>query len=268
MAFSILALALLGAAGMAVVMTLAWWVQHRLQNAGWVDAFWTLGLGLVGVADALAPAPDLAWPSPRQILVAAVIALWSLRLGLHIVDRSRHGPEDARYAAIRREWGPSYPPKMFGLLQVQALAGALLALSFIAAARNAGPLGLTEAAAVIVFGVAWAGEALSDWQMRRFRLDPANRGGVCDTGLWSLSRHPNYFFEWLAWLVYPLFAFDPAGGYGLCLLAAVGPAIMYLLLVHVSGIPPLEKQMLASRGDAYKRYQARTRPFLPLPRYR
>jgi steroid 5-alpha reductase family enzyme len=102
--------------------------------------------------------------------------------------------------------------------------------------------------------------------LRRFRADPTHHGQVCDTGLWRLSRHPNYFFEWLGWLAYPLLAIDPAGGYPWGWLALAGPALIYWLLVHVSGIPPLEAQMLRSRGERYRTYQARTRPFLPFPR--
>ena len=80
-----------------------------------------------------------------------------------------------------------------------------------------------------------------------------------------MSRHPNYFFEWLGWLAYPLFAIDLSGGYPAGWFALAAPAFMYWLLVHVSGIPPLEQQMLRTRGDAYRAYQQRTRAFVPLP---
>ena len=131
------------------------------------------------------------------------------------------------------------------------------------AARNPRPLGAADVAALAVLGVAIAGEAVADAQMRRFRANKANHGKVCDTGLWRLSRHPNYFFEWFGWVAYPLFAIGSGSALGW--LAFSGPAFMYWLLVHVSGIPPLEERMLHSRGDAYRAYQAHTRPFLPLP---
>jgi steroid 5-alpha reductase family enzyme len=109
------------------------------------------------------------------------------------------------------------------------------------------------------------GEAVADWQLRRFGAVPANRHAVCDVGLWAWSRHPNYFFEWLAWIAYPIIAIDPAGynPYGWIALAA--PTLMYWVLVHVSGIPPLERHMLRSRGDAFRGYQCRTRAFFPWP---
>jgi len=98
--------------------------------------------------------------------------------------------------------------------------------------------------------------------LQHFRNDPAHHGKVCEAGLWRWSRHPNYFFEWLYWTAYPLLAL----GSGWFWPALVGPALIYWLLVHVSGIPPLEAQMLRSRGDAYRDYQRRVRAFFPLPR--
>jgi steroid 5-alpha reductase family enzyme len=109
------------------------------------------------------------------------------------------------------------------------------------------------------------GEAIADRQLRAFKSDLANGNAICDVGLWRWSRHPNYFFEWLLWLAYPTIAIDFTGHnpYGWLSLAA--PICMYWILVHVSGIPPLEDHMLRSRGEAFRAYQKRTRAFLPLP---
>jgi steroid 5-alpha reductase family enzyme len=253
-------------AGLFLVMTLAWAVQRRLGNAGWVDAFWSFGLGAAGVAYALAPPPGGAGPTLRQIVVAALVAMWSLRLGLHIAERSRRLPEDARYAQFRREWGTDFQRRMFAFLMLQAATAAFLALSMLVAARNPRAFGVQDVIALAVSAAAILGEAVADAQLRRFRAVAANRGRICDIGLWRHSRHPNYFFEWLIWLAYPVFAIDVAGDYFYGWTALTGPAAMYWFLVHVSGIPPLEAHMLRSRGETYRAYQARTRPFLPLPR--
>lgn len=249
---------------LSLLMMVAWAVQRRAGNAGWVDVVWTFALGLAGIVYALVPVPGIAWPDARQVIVALVVAVWSGRLGLHLWQRTRHGAEDSRYARFRRDWGAAFDRRMFGFLQIQAAAAALLALSFLAAARNPRPWGVQDGGALLVIVIAIAGEAVADAQLRRFRADPAHHGKVCDTGLWRLSRHPNYFFEWFGWLAYPLFAID-LGGYPMGWLALIGPVLMYWLLVHVSGIPPLEQQMLRSRGAAYRAYQARTRAFVPLP---
>lgn len=252
---------------LSLLMMAAWGVQRRTGNAGWVDVVWTFALGLGGVAYALAPVPGMAWPGTRQVLVALAAALWSGRLGLHLWDRTRRGPEDARYAQFRRDWGPAFERRLFGFLQIQALAAALLAVTFLLAARDPRPLGWQDGAAVLVVAIAVAGEAVADAQLRRFRAEHRH-GAICDAGLWRLSRHPNYFFEWLGWLAYPLFAIDGSGHAPAGWLALAAPAVMYWLLVHVSGIPPLEQQMLRTRGDAYRAYQRRTRAFFPLPRAR
>ena len=106
---------------------------------------------------------------------------------------------------------------------------------------------------------------LFDEQLRRFRDDPANKGKICDAGLWKWSRHPNYFFEWLGWLAYPVLAIDLGGHDPWGYVALAAPLCMYWLLVYVSGIPPLEEHMLAKRGDAFRKYQMTTNVFFPGP---
>jgi steroid 5-alpha reductase family enzyme len=255
-----------GAVIASLGMTLAWIVQRRTGNCGWVDVCWTFTTGLLGIVFALAP---IGWPLTwRNGAVAVLAAAWALRLGLHIARRTAGGTEDPRYTEYRHRWGGQYQVKMFGLLQIQALFAFLPALSMLLAARNPVPgLRLLDAAALLVIVVALAGEALADRQMRDFRAVPANKGQVCDTGLWRYSRHPNYFFEWLGWLAYPLFAIDLAspGAWPWGWLAFIAPAVMYWLLVYVSGIPPLEAQMMKTRPDAFRTYVARTNAFFPGP---
>jgi steroid 5-alpha reductase family enzyme len=149
---------------------------------------------------------------------------------------------------------------MFWFLQIQAAAAAMLLVPVYLAAVSPRPLGWIDGVAVAVAVVAVLGEALADRQMHAFRR--GHHGKVCDAGLWGLSRHPNYFFEWLYWVAYPLLAVGAPWGW----LAVIGPGAMYWLLVHVSGIPPLEAQMLRSRGDAYRDYQRRVRAFVPFPK--
>lgn len=245
------------AAALPVAMAGAWWVQRRLGNGGWVDVIWTFALGAAGVATAL-----LVGVGPRAWLVAALVAAWALRLGGHILVRTRGGAEDARYAQFRRDWGRAFGRRMFWFLQIQAVAAALLLVPIGLAAAAPRPLGWPDALAGLLLLAAVVGEAVADRQLQAFRRDPANHGKVCDRGLWGWSRHPNYFFEWLHWLAYPIFALGTAWGW----LALLGPAFMYWLLVHVSGIPPLEAQMLRSRGEAYRDYQRRVRAFVPLPK--
>jgi steroid 5-alpha reductase family enzyme len=251
------------AVSLSVLMTIAWAVQQRTGNSGWVDTIWTFAVGLVGAGSALWPIGGAA-PNARQWLVAALVAIWSLRLGLHIAARSAGITDDPRYAAFASEWGVDSPRRMFIFLQNQGFGSIPLVLAIFLAARFPDPaLRLQDMLGALILLAGIAGEALADAQLKRFRLDPANKGRVCDAGLWRWSRHPNYFFEWFGWLAYPVIAIAPDYGWGWASLLA--PAFMYWILVHVTGIPPLEQQMLRSRGERYRDYQSRTSAFFPRP---
>ncbi|GLR67011.1 membrane protein [Acidocella aquatica] len=252
------------ALGLTAAMCGAWVLQRYTRNAGWIDVVWSFATGAAAVAGALGSGTA---PGGRQVAVAALAAAWSLRLGAHLWHRVAHGPEDARYVNFRHAWGAAYEAYMFGFVLIQALAAFFLALVVLIAARNPAPgLQPGDIAAVLLLAIAIAGEAIADAQLRRFKAAPAHHGKICDQGLWRWSRHPNYFFEWLVWIAFALFALPlPAGGYAWGWAALAGPLLMYWLLVHVSGIPPLEAQMLKSRGAAFVAYQARTNAFFPGP---
>jgi steroid 5-alpha reductase family enzyme len=251
------------AVSLSVLMAGAWVVQQRTGNSGWVDTIWTFSLGLVGAASALWPIGGAA-PNTRQWLVAALVAIWSLRLGLHIAVRTAGITDDPRYAAFAREWGVDSPRKMFVFLQNQGFGSIPLVFSIFVAARfPSDVMRPQDYLGVLILFAGIAGEALADAQLKRFRLDPANKGRVCDIGLWRWSRHPNYFFEWFGWLAYPVIALSVDYPWGWATLLA--PAFMYWILVHVTGIPPLEEQMLRSRGERYRDYQSRTSMFFPSP---
>jgi len=237
---------------LSACMAGAWAVQRATGNSGWVDAVWSFSIGAGGILLALLPGISL-----RGTIVAGLIAIWALRLGVHIAHRSFTGPEDARYATLRAEWGAGFQMRLFWFLQIQAAAAAFLTLSMGLAAANPAPFPRAQdGLAIAVMLVAIVGEGVADAQLQRFR------GRVCDVGFWRYSRHPNYFFEWLGWLAYPLLAID-ATRLDWAWLSLSGPAFMYWLLVHVSGIPFLEKHMVRSRGDAYRAYQQRVSAFFP-----
>lgn len=251
-------------AGLGLAMAAAWGFQRRVGNAGWVDVFWTFATGGAAVAGAVAPFAGPEGFAPRQAAVAILAGVWAIRLGLHLRARVRSRPEDARYAGFRRDWGARFQARLFWLLMIQAAAAWPLAIAVALAARNPSPgWHWNDIAAMAVIAASLIGEAAADRQLARFVAQAGNAGRVCDRGLWAWSRHPNYFFEFLGWCAWPLFAFN--AGWPPGWLAVAAPATMYWLLVHVSGIPPLERVMLASRGEAYRAYQSRTSAFIPLP---
>jgi steroid 5-alpha reductase family enzyme len=254
------------AAALSAAMAAAWYIQETSGNSGWVDVSWTLGVGGVAFLAALVPLGQELWPAWRQFVVASLVAAWSLRLGLHIVTRTRSSGDDPRYRQLATQWGPEAPRRMFWFLQSQAAVGVVLAISAVLAAQNPNPaLRVQDFAGMLVLAAAIFGESVADAQLRDFKARTTCRNAVCDAGLWRWSRHPNYFFEWLAWLAYPAIAIDFSGYNPWGWIALLAPACMYWVLVHVSGIPPLETHMLRTRGDAFRDYQRRTRPFLPFP---
>jgi steroid 5-alpha reductase family enzyme len=258
------------ALSLSALMAGAWLVQQRTGNSGWVDTIWTFSLGLVGAGSALWPVSGAA-PNPRQWLVAALVAIWSLRLGLHIAVRSAGINDDPRYAAFAAEWGADSPRKMFLFLQNQGFGSIPLVFAIFVAARfPSDVLRVQDYLGALILLVGILGEAWADAQLKQFRSDPANRGRVCDAGMWRWSRHPNYFFEWFGWLAYPVIAIpaDHPLSYPWGWAALLAPVFMYWILVHVTGIPPLEAQMLRSRGERYRDYQSRTSAFFPLPPYK
>lgn len=251
------------AAALSFLMAVAWVVQQRSGNSGWVDTIWTFSVGIVGAGAALWPLARES-PNARQWLVAALVSVWSLRLGSHIARRTAGITDDPRYASFAADWGAHAPRKMFVFLQNQALGSIPLVFAIFVASRfPSDSLRLQDYLGALILFAGIAGEALADSQLKAFRADPANKGSVCDVGLWRWSRHPNYFFEWFGWLAYPVIALSVNYPWSLATLLA--PIFMYWILRHVTGVPPLEEQMLKSRGDRYRAYQARTSVFFPLP---
>jgi steroid 5-alpha reductase family enzyme len=257
---------LVTAIALSLSMAGAWAIARNEGQSGWTDAIWSLATAGSCAIAVLLPAPGA--DSPRKWLVAALALAWGVRLGWHIGLRTlRHAGDDPRYAALRREWGGRYASRLFRFLQIQAAAGWVLAMTAFFAARNPAPFpAWSDLAGAWLAILALVGESVADAQLRAFRSDPANRGKVCETGLWGLSRHPNYFCEWLGWVAVAVIAVGPTGGFAAGWLGLAGPAMMYWLLVYVSGIPPLETYMLNSRGEAFLDVQRRIRPFWPIPR--
>ncbi len=248
---------------LAIAMAGAWALAMRTGQSGLVDATWSLAIGLGCLFAALWPlfATDV---DARRGLVAAMAAAWSARLSVHIFRRSFRGGDDPRYADLKAHWGQDAPRQMFIFLQIQAVAGWPLVGAALLAAHSPRPsLGFQDFLGALVFAIGLIGEAIADRQMARFRADPANRGRICDVGLWAWSRHPNYFFEWVCWLGYAVIAVDLTGGWPWGWLAFAAPATMYWLLVHVSGIPPLEKHLAHSRPEAFRDYASRVWAFWP-----
>ena len=255
---SVLPLLLLVFAALCVVFALLYLLCRGLDNYGFVDVAWSYAFAFVAVL--------YAWFGDgwylRRFMIAGLAVLWSVRLGSHLLKRvaGHHPAEDSRYVQMRKDWAGNFHPKMFGFFQLQAATVALLSVPFLLPVANGAPrFHWLELAGVTLWFAALFGEAVADAQLAAFKRDPANRGRVCAAGLWRYSRHPNYFFEWLVWVAYFVFALASPGGW----VAVLGPASILYLLLKVSGIPLNEEAAVRSKGDAYRRYQQTTSAFVP-----
>lgn len=256
----------LGPSLVALAITVAvfaalWRLSRRLVDCSVVDLYWGFGFGviawvLVGLSGNRHPA---------ALLLAGLVTLWSVRLGVHLWLRHRRAEaEDPRYADMRARYGERWPTLSFWLVfMLQALVMWLIALplhlSLGTVAADARVDGATVAFGAAVFAVGFVIEAVADAALARFKRDPAHAGRLLTTGLFAWSRHPNYFGESVLWWGFGLVAF------GLCGQWAVffGPALLTLLLLKVSGIPPLEAHLAGRPGFAD--YVASTSAFIPMP---
>jgi steroid 5-alpha reductase family enzyme len=240
------------------LMILLWLLSLALRNSSIVDIFW--GTGFVIVTWAAFLLGDQGY-LPRKVLLAVLVTVWGLRLSLHILRRNWGKPEDFRYAKWRQESGARW--WWFSFFKVFLLQGILLwiiSAPLVAAEVSPTPasLGVLEAVAVVVWGIGFFFEAVGDWQLTRFKADPANRGKLLDQGVWHYTRHPNYFGDAAQWWGYYLIA--AATGWGA--LTILSPIIMTFLLVRVSGVGLLEKTMKDSK-PGYREYMERTSAFVP-----
>jgi steroid 5-alpha reductase family enzyme len=235
-----------------------WLVSLPLRNVSIVDSVWSLLIAGASLAYLGTARP----PGVRSGLALLLLLAWALRLSIHITLRNRGHGEDRRYQAIRARNQPGFEYKSLVLVfLLQAVLGWIVSLPLYVAftsARAPGPL-LNVAAALWLLGFFW--EVLGDWQLARFRADPASAGQVMNRGLWRYSRHPNYFGECCLWWGFFLVAADAGGWWTI-----ISPLLMTLLLVKVSGVGLLE-QDIGDRRPAYRDYIRRTSAFIPwIPR--
>lgn len=246
---------MIAAVALAGSMLALWALSLRLRDSSIVDLFWGPAFALIAWLTVLE-----AGATPRGLLVSALVTAWGLRLAGYLAWRNLGHGEDRRYTAMRLRHGAAWWWR--SLFIVFGLQGALAWLVSwpvrAAVTAPASPWGWPDALGVtlVVFGVSF--EALGDWQLARFKSAPANQGRVMDQGLWRYTRHPNYFGDFVTW--WGLGVFGLASGAWWSLL---GPVVMSVLLVKVSGKELLESAMRQRPG--YAEYVARTSGFLPWP---
>lgn len=250
----------IGFSAVLLIMVVTWFIAVQKNFFSIVDVAWTYSFGILAVIFALM---GMSWPI-RTFIFASMICIWSIRLGTHLLLRlkSHYPTEDGRYIELKRKWAHKLDVKFLIFFLAQGLSVLLLSLPMILVSLNpSNAMRWPEYLGIFLWLVSITGESLADKQLADFKADPKNKGKVCDVGLWKYSRHPNYFFEWMIWVSYFVFASTSPLGY----LTFYCPLIMLYLLFKVTGIPATEEQSIRSKGDLYRDYQKKTSVFIPLP---
>jgi steroid 5-alpha reductase family enzyme len=237
------------------LVTVTWLYSVRTKFYSAIDVAWSYGFAVVAWVYFFS---GTGW-SFRNLVFASMISLWSLRLGTYLLLRlKKHFPtEDGRYIELKKNWN-SWRFLLFFLAQGASIV--LLSLPMTLVSLNPTiQFSNFELLGIGLWAIALIGETTADSQLEKFRLNLNNKGKTCRVGLWQYSRHPNYFFEWMIWMSYFVFALGSPYGW----VTIYCPLIMLTLLFRVTGIPHTEAQSLRTRGDDYRKYQQEVSIFVP-----
>jgi steroid 5-alpha reductase family enzyme len=244
-----------GLVAMVIAVVAVWALSLSKRNVSIVDSAWSLLFVLGACAYARAASGT---NYERRILVLGSVGIWALRLSGYITWRNWGHPEDARYQAIRARNQPNFEFKsLYLVFLLQAVLAWLISLPLLGALLSSASLNGFDAAGAALWLTGIIFEAGGDWQLTHFKANPANRGGVMDRGFWRYTRHPNYFGDFCVWWGLYLIAVG-AGAWW----SVAGPLIMSLLLMRVSGVTLLEKD-IGQRRPKYADYIRRTNAFFP-----
>ena len=249
--------------GLVVALGLAiptWALSLKIHDASLADRIWSLliaapvlvGAHLSGVA-----------PDTRSVLMLTLLLLWALRLAAYIGLRNWGAGEDRRYRAMRARNEPHFGLKsLYLVFGLQAVLAWITGWPLLAVLQHPAPLTWLDIAGLVLGGGGLTMEAVADAQLSRFLRERTDASAVMSRGLWSWSRHPNYFGEACVWWGFALMALA-SGGLSVAWTLA-SPLLMTVLLLKVSGVALLERD-IAERRPEYRAYAARTSPFIPWP---
>lgn len=239
-------------------MLALWLVSLLLKDASIVDLFWGAGFVVIAWVSLLSSGSD----SPLAWLTVVLVSVWGLRLAGYLAWRNIGHGEDKRYAEMREKPGRNFA--LFSLVVVFGLQGLIMwivSLPLQILLTLGGQVSILSAVGIVLWIVGIGFEAGGDLQLARFKANPANRGKVLDRGLWRLTRHPNYFGDFLIWWGYYALALSAGSD---AWWTAIGPTLMTFCLLYFSGVAHLE-QRLKDRRPEYADYIRRTSAFFPWP---
>lgn len=245
-----------GLIGTLVLATLTWLASLGKRDVSIVDSMWAVMI--FAAAFIYSSSVEPYWN--RSSLVLTLVLLWALRLTVYITWRNWGESEDARYQAIRRKYEPNFALKSLGIIfGFQAVLAWIISMPLWVALTVPFEYSIFDTLAVTLWMIGMFFESVGDWQLARFKMNPANRGKVMNQGLWRFTRHPNYFGECLIWWGFFLFVI-PTGAWW----SILSPILLTFLLLKFSGVTLLE-ETIVDRRPAYREYIATTNAFIPGP---
>ncbi|MDP1624009.1 MAG: DUF1295 domain-containing protein [Bacteroidales bacterium] len=239
-------------------MTIIFILALNRKDNSIVDVAWGVGFVIIAIYTIVQSGEvDL-----RKMIVSLLVLLWGLRLSFHIMVRNSGKGEDFRYKTWRNTWKFFFLRSFFQIYMLQGLLMLIISTPvWFINTSTGGTLGPWDSIGLVVFGFGFMFEVIADYQLAEFKRNPANNGKIITTGLWSVSRHPNYFGETLIWWGISFYALSfPHGWYTL-----ISPVTITLLLRLVSGVPMLEKKY--RNHPDWADYKAKTAAFVPYIRF-
>lgn len=230
------------------------WAQ-KIKNWGVIDIAWSLGFIVTTITSAI----TFRNYSISALIVISMVAVWALRLAIYLFIRNHGKPEDWRYAQFRNEWKPN--ENIQGYLKVFVLQGLLMfivtlpQIFFIKSSQNLS-FGVLEVTGFLIWCIGMFFEVMADYQLAMFKAQEHKESRFLMTGVWSLSRHPNYFGEVSIWLGFFIMLFNY-----IPIWTVVGPLVITFFIANISGIPLMEEKY--KDNEEFQKYKERTNMFFP-----
>lgn len=237
-----------------VIMIIFYLIGQLKRDMSIVDIAWGSTIALLALATIVLSGNA----SSHHLLVVGAIMIWGARLTVHIASRKWGKPEDARYTVLRNRWGKWQPLiALFAVFILQAVLAVIMATPALVSAWHVGPVVWFDLIGLSIWALGMTFEVLADLQLAAFINNPGNKGKILTTGVWSLSRHPNYFGEITLWWGVSIMTLHTNYGW----ISLASPLLIMFLLLYVSGIPMLERQF--ESNPEYQMYKKTTPALIP-----
>lgn len=246
-----------GLIGILTLMTILWIISVFIKNVSIVDMFWGFGFVMTNIVYYIST--DIQYL--RHYFLLILVFLWGMRLSIYLAKRNIGKGEDFRYQEFRKNYGEKryWWISYFQTFLLQGILMWIISLPLLGANyyTNSDSISIFDYIALIFFIIGIIFEAGGDFQLSKFKKNPANKGKVLNTGLWKYTRHPNYFGDSAVWWSFAFFSIAAQSYWTI-----IGSIVMTLMIIKVSGVALLEKSLKTQKPE-YQEYIRKTSSFIP-----